>query len=399
MARSYHYGVIIAATGVLVAFAALGLGRFALGMLLPAMGKGLSLTYSEMGLISTANFVGYLLAVVASGRLYTTVGPRRLITFGLTLSALSMALVSRATSFWHVFPAYFATGIGSALANVPVMALVSTWFARSTRGRAAGFIVSGIGLGVVLTGIVIPRVNSSLGAEGWRAGWLILCLGAFLVALIAAVFLRNNPRELGLAPLGSDPAAAGAAYAHENPSWVLKILGLIYFFYGFTYVIYATFLVTALVKERGVSEATAGTYWMWVGIFSVFSGPLFGAVSDRIGRKRGLMTVYALQCAAYLLIAVKGPLVLAGGSAFLFGITAWAIPGIMAAAVGDYMGPEKAAAGFGTVTLIFGVGQITGPAAAGWLADATGGFPAGFILAAGMTAVAVFTTKFLPKAG
>jgi sugar phosphate permease len=222
-----------------VAFAALGLGRFALGMLLPAMGKGLSLTYSEMGLISTANFVGYLLAVVASGRLYTTVGPRRLISLGLILSALSMALVSRATSFWHVFPAYFATGIGSALANVPVMALVSTWFARSTRGRAAGFIVSGIGLGVVLTGIVIPRVNSSLGAEGWRAGWLILCLGAFIVALISAFFLRNNPRELGLAPMGTDPGAKGAAYAHENPSWVIKILGLIYFFYGFTYVIYA----------------------------------------------------------------------------------------------------------------------------------------------------------------
>ncbi|MCA1764697.1 MAG: YbfB/YjiJ family MFS transporter [Desulfobulbaceae bacterium] len=51
-----HYGWHIVWSSTLGIFSCLGLGRFALGMLLPAMGASLGLSYSQMGLISTANF-------------------------------------------------------------------------------------------------------------------------------------------------------------------------------------------------------------------------------------------------------------------------------------------------------------------------------------------------------
>lgn len=400
MRRPQHYGWGVVAAGVLVVMAAIGFSRFALGMILPAMGGGLGLSYSEMGFVSTGNFVGYLVAVAASGRLYARFGPRKLITTGLFACAASMAVVSRAAGFSQVLAAYVVTGFGSGLANVPIMALVSTWFRRSHRGRAAGFIVSGIGMGVVLTGWFIPQVNKYFGADGWRYNWLLLSVAALAVALLGAVFIRNRPADVGLEPLGEDPVvpqSAGSGALRSRPGKNVIILGLIYFFYGFTYVIYATFLVTTLVKEVGLSEASAGRFWMWVGIFSVFSGPIFGSVSDRVGRKAGLAIVYAFQVAAYLLVAAPHNLYLIGLSVFLFGITAWAIPGIMAASVGDYVGPEKAAAAFGTITLIFGVGQIAGPATAGVLADLAGGFSAAYLLAAVMAATAVFSTRLLPK--
>ena len=69
LTRSVHYGWYVVAAGTLCVFAGLGFGRFALGMLLPAMGASLKLTYSQMGLISTSNFVGYLLAVLVCGYL------------------------------------------------------------------------------------------------------------------------------------------------------------------------------------------------------------------------------------------------------------------------------------------------------------------------------------------
>jgi MFS family permease len=391
----------VVGVGVLVAMAAIGFSRFALGMILPAMGGGLGLSYSEMGFVSTGNFVGYLAAVAASGRLYARFGARKLIATGLFACAVSMAAVSQATGFSQVLVAYVLTGAGSGLANVPIMALVSTWFRRSLRGRAAGFIVSGIGMGVVLTGWFIPRVNAFFGTDGWRYNWRLLALAALTVAVIGALFIRNRPDEVGLTPLGEDPVPdknTGSRGFPSKPGKNVVILGLVYFFYGFTYVIYATFLVTTLVKEVGLSEASAGRFWMWVGIFSVFSGPIFGSVSDRVGRKAGLAIVYTFQAAAYLLIAAPHHLYLVGLSVFLFGITAWAIPGIMAASVGDYVGPEKAAAAFGTITLIFGVGQIAGPAIAGVLADLAGGFSAAYLLAAGMAAAAVFSTRLLPKA-
>jgi len=62
-----HYGWIIALTGMAVLFSCLGLGRFSLGMLLPSMGISLNLSYSQMGLIGTGNFVGYMISVILAG--------------------------------------------------------------------------------------------------------------------------------------------------------------------------------------------------------------------------------------------------------------------------------------------------------------------------------------------
>ena len=55
-------------------------------------------------------------------------------------------------------------------------------------------------------------------------------------------------------------------------------------------------------------------------------------------------------------------------SAILFGLSAWSIPAIMAAACGDALGPRLAPAALGFITLFFGIGQALGPAVAGAIA-------------------------------
>ncbi|MCW8952148.1 MAG: YbfB/YjiJ family MFS transporter, partial [Rhodospirillales bacterium] len=169
--------------------------------------------------------------------------------------------------------------------------------------------------------------------------------------------------------------------------------------FGFTYVIYATFIVTTLVQERDFPEATAGHFWAVVGFLSIFSGPLFGTLSDRLGRKEGLIIVFALQMTAYVLVAGGLPGVFLYLSIGLFGICAFSVPGIMAAAMGDYMGAHRAAAAFGTITFVFGIGQIAGPAVAGWMADVSGGFAGGFYLAAVLAATAIALSMFLRRPG
>ncbi len=396
----FHYGWIVVATGTLVVCACLGFGRFALGMLLPSMGAGLGLTYAQMGFISTANFVGYLVVVVVSGLLSRRLGTRKLVVAGLGLVGLSMIVVSRAHGFWGVLLPYIVTGFGSAAANVPIMGLVSHWFRRSMRGRAAGFIVIGSGLAIMVSGWLIPFVNARLESDGWRMSWLILggfCLG---VALLAMLLLRNDPRDKGLAPLGEDPPPEKIPVAGQNGGWARKVvlhLGLLYFLFGFTYVIYATFLVTTLVQERGFSEALAGQFWMWVGAFSLLSGPVFGTLSDRIGRRMALMIVFGLQGAAYLFVALPLPQVFLFVSIGLWGGVAWSIPSIMAAALGDFLGPAKAAAAFGTVTFFFGVGQILGPSLAGVLAEAASSFVSSFWLAAALAGLAILLAGRLEK--
>ena len=277
-------------------------------------------------------------------------------------------------------------------------------FAQKNRGKAAGFMAIGSGYAIIFAGFFIPFVNRAIGAEGWRTSWLALGGIVVVIAFLCLLLLRNEPSDLGLAIPGEidNTAAAGAvettnAKFNIYKSRAIYHLGAIYFLFGFTYVIYATFIVTTLVKERGLSEALAGNFWSVVGFLSLFSGPVFGSISDRLGRKAGMVIVFSIQFLAYLLVASGLPGIFLYLSIFSYGIVAWSIPAIMAAAMGDYAGPENAVKALGFITLSFGLGQITGPAIAGVLAQSAGSFSSSFYMAAAMAALAILLSALLKR--
>jgi MFS family permease len=394
-----HYAWVIVLCGTLTLFACLGLARFAYGMLLPAMRASLEFGYDRMGFISTANFVGYLAAVALAPTALRQLRPRWTVVGGLLLVSASLLGLSRSASFPAFLLLYGLTGLGGGFANIPMMVLVSHWFRRERRGRAAGLMILGNGAAIVCSGLLIPLLNQRLGAEGWRSGWLLLGLVSLAIALLVALLLRNDPAELGLEPLGSRaplPAAQLEAHPPAGGGGILLRLGLIYFLFGLTYMVFGTFIVASMVVELGFAEAKAGQFWAWIGLFSMGSGVGFGILSDRIGRKGGLMVAYALQSSAFLCAGAQWGswgLLLAVG---LFGSSLFAIPSIMAAAVGDYLGLAQAAAGFSLITLCFGVGQILGPGGAGLLAEASGSFSSAYLASGALAALAVVLASRLP---
>jgi MFS family permease len=399
----FHYGWLIVFTGTLGILACLGFGRFAFGMLLPSIGGSLNLTYSQMGLISTGNFLGYLSSALISGMIATRTGLRRLIFVSLMLVGFTMILSSLAHGFLYLLIMYTLTGIGSGAANIPIVSLVSSWFAKRLRGRAAGFIVAGSGFAIIFSGSFIPFMNEYIEAgEGWRSAWLILGLMVISIAFICLLLLRDNPSELGLKPAGYDEGSVKVSdEARLNQgiykNWIIYYLGIIYFFFGYTYVIYTTFIVTALVKEKGFTEAAAGNLWSLVGFLSIFSGPFSGLLSDKCGRKTALISVFTLQMLAYLFAAAFLPEIFLYVSIVFFGLVAWSIPAIMAATVADYTKSENTAAAFGLVTFIFGIGQIAGPAVAGYMAEASGSFSGSFYMASAFAAFAIFLSALLRR--
>ena len=146
-----------------------------------------------------------------------------------------------------------------------------------------------------------------------------------------------------------------------------------------------------------VSVNTAGNFWSWVGFLSLFSGPVFGTLSDYIGRAKTLAIVFTIQATAYFLVAATLPDFFLYASIFCYGIVAWSIPGIMAALVGDYVGPQHAAGVFGFITFIFAIGQVAGPAIAGYIAEKAHSFSGSFMMASAMAAIAVTLSLRLAK--
>ena len=271
------------------------------------------------------------------------------------------------------------------------MALLSAWFAPRRRGFAAGIGVSGSSLALILLGPLAPRVIAAGGASGWRLCWFLFGAFTLLLAVMSMLFLRNRPDELGLRPLGAEREESDAARAEGKlswgaiyRSWRIWHLGLVYVAFGFSYIIYMTFFVEALQSVGKYTPKEAGSLFMLMGWSSLLCGLIWGTLSDRIGRRYTLILLYLVHTVAFGIFALWPTPAGFAVSAILFGLSAWSIPAVMAAASVDLLGARLAPAGLGFITLFFGIGQAAGPYAAGALADAAGSLLPAFLLAAGV---------------
>jgi sugar phosphate permease len=399
-ARGLHYGWVVLIVGTLTVLGSLGFARFGYTMILPAMQSALGLSNTQTGALATGNFIGYLTLAVIGGFIASRYGPRRVIGVSMLLIGVTMILTGLVNSFQGALVWRVLTGVGSGGSNVPVMALLPAWFAARRRGLATGIAVGGSSLGLMITGPLVPRILDRFGDDGWRYSWFILGGLVVLLGLLAFALLRDRPEEKGLRPVAAEMSGEareqGGREAREQGgttaldwgrvyrSTAVWHLALVYIAFGFSYIIYATFFAKYLQAEGGYTKEAAGSLWAIVGWISIFCGLIWGTVSDLIGRKYGLALVYLVQAACYAVFALwRSP---AGymTSAILFGLTAWSIPGIVAATCGDYLGARMAPAALGFVTLFFGLGQAAGPSVAGAMADAMGSFGPAFLLAAGV---------------
>ena len=402
-----HYAWVIAFTGTLVLLISHGFGRMSYSILLPSMREALGLNYTQVGLIGTGNFIGYLGLSIVGGFLAARYGARKVIFIALIIMGISLFLTGLSNSFTAAFLMRLVTGMGTGGSYIPMMALPAAWFAASKRGLATGINTIGTGLGFSITGLVLPFLIVHYGASGWRYSWYLMGAIAFICSFICYIFLRDNPAEKGLSMYGEDGAQRAQEetqkfsiiktwlnIAREREVWKL---GCVYFMYGLSYIIYLTFFVAFLTKELGLSTKSAGGIFAITGFLCIFSGVVWGSISDVLGRRYGSMLAYIALAVSYLLPAFLHETIFLYASAILFGISMSSLPVIMAAAAGDALGAKLASAGLGVITVFFGVGQALGPALAGWIKDVTGTFTYAFMISAGISFVGALLSLTLKK--
>jgi len=392
-----YYSLIIIIICTIGVMGALGFARFGYTMILPEMKKGLELDDSQAGDLATGNMIGYLLLAITCGFLSSRFSPRLIITVFMFVISGSMFLTGLAPDFMVAMVGRILTGIGSGGTNVPIMGLVSAWFVSKRRGLAAGIAVSGSSFGLLLTGLIIPRIHEYYITGGWRFSWFYLGGLVFVIAIICMIFLRNRPDDKGISVIGTkgiienkntedqeslknkSVSSIKWSLVYKTPSiWNLAI---IYILFGFSYIIYATFFSRYLIWEAGFLEQEAGALWATLGAVSIISGFIWGSISDILGRKYGLALVFFLQSLCYLIFGLCKSMPGYYISAGLFALTAWSIPAIMAAAAGDIVGSRLAPAALGFITLFLGIGQALGPFIAGRIAVLNNSYTIAFIIA------------------
>lgn len=370
------YAKVLTAS-VLILFSSLGLGRFAFGMILPNMQSSLELSTTQAGFIGSANFVGYFIGIIFTSSLYSKYETYKLIPAALLFQASSLLAMTLCNHYLTVSFFYTFSGFFSALSTISIMVYISHVIPSSMKGKALGVVTMGNGLGIILSGQSVPFIESWFTSHAWQASWVFFALLVLAIALYVIKTLKlHDPKTQ------HNNTQKAYALFKEFTFWKIAIL---YWVFGITYVVYVTFFVTASLEKYHVSTYQSGLFWTILGVTSLASGPLFGALSDKIGGYKTLILIYVLQTISMLILVFMLPVQTLYISAFIFGLSAWCIPSIIALLSSIEYDKTRTAQVFSLVSLVFAVGQIIGPVAAGYMRDIFGSFNLVFLACAGLT--------------
>ena len=363
----------LALGGFLALAAGLGIGRFVYTPILPPMVEALGLSKSQAGLIASANFVGYLAgALLAALRLP---GSRRAwLLGGLAVNVLCLAAMGLTNSLTLFLLLRLMAGIASAFILIFASALVLDRLAVAGRSPLSAVHFAGVGGGIVVSAALVAALSD------WRIMWF----ASAAMALVASVGVWT------MVPAGRSAAtAATTTSSRSKPNARFLLLATAYGLFGFGYIITATFIVAMV---RGSPEIASLEAYIWV-VFGLAAVPSV-ALWTWLGQRFGVLAMFATAAIVEAIGVAASALwigaatvilssVLVGGT--LVGLTAL---GLVAAREGGGDPRGRIA----LMTAFFGVGQIVGPAFAGYAYDATGSFALpSWCAAAALVLAAVFS--------
>lgn len=362
------------AAGFITLVIAMGIGRFLYTPLLPLMLKEYGLRPDQAGLLASLNYVGYLVGAFSAGPLCHRFREYRVLAAGLVLSCITTAATGLFTDFYSVSAARLVAGVASALAFVAVSGLVLVLIARAGRENLAGLYYGGVGAGIAITGLTAPPVASAVAADGT---WIVFgIVSAVLAAVVLMLLWRHDEPE---------QRHAAAVKAPLPSTLPFKRLVVSYGLEGFGYIITGTFMVAA--ANATVGPAGARLAWIVAGCAALPSAFLWSTVARRFGRLKPLVAAYLLQSIGIILpAAVPGAIALVAG-AVLFGGTFMGIV-TLALSEGASYAPTARSRIVGYMTGIYGIGQIVGPALAGYVVAHTGRYHLAIAVAAGAVVAA-----------
>ncbi len=268
-----------------------------------------------LGHLSAAYFYGYAGMQIPVGLLLDRFGPRRLMTVAALVCAGGCVLFATGGSFATVITGRFLIGASAAFSLVGAMAVAGHWFPAN---RFAIF--SGLAMAMGMAGGVLGQAPLRLAIEAsdWRTTTLLLAAGGVAIAVAAWATVRDKWHGSG--GMAVALSGLGKVMRHRQTLLIaLTGLGTSAPLLAFAGLWGVPFLETAYGMSRTSAAGVTSAFFAGWGV----GAPLFGWLSDRIGRRRDpLLFALALKTVALAaLIYVPGlPLVALVALSFLVGL-------------------------------------------------------------------------------
>ncbi|MCA3561244.1 MAG: MFS transporter [Aestuariivirga sp.] len=376
-----------------------GFGLYLFPAMVEAIRSDIPFSYGVMGVMSGAVQAGFMVAALMAGFLTVRLGALPMILGSIAICVTGLGALAAAQSVLMIAILLTLLGGCAAAIWVPMVEVSKEIVPKQHQGKALGLMSSGTSYGIFVNSFLLTLL---LPAFGWRSLWIATCLIVGALAILG--FLRL--RRLGKREAPSDlPAAPGprtslAARLAALPKGLTATIIFMMFLNGLSCMPYQTYLSAYLQGEAGYTADTSAYVWRFIGIVGMFSGFAIGALADRITVRWGMFITYlvlAVSC-CLVVIAKQGagqlPVYLA---AVTFGISFYAIFGLVPAYISHMFGLGSAALVFAFGNIALGFGGIVGNMLGGVMKESTGSFQPVYLMMLGAALLSAIISWLMPS--
>ncbi len=369
-------------------------------LLLPIIGKELGLSYSQIGLIMTCQYIAGAVANIPGGVLVDTVGRKGvLMATSLFWVGFPYLLMGFTHSYLMLLGCVALVGFGNSLWHPTAIPTLARRFPERK-----GLVLSLHGMGGNVGDALAPIVVGALLAVlSWREVVILNVVPGVVIALLLFVFLgtlqlggskREASRDRGTQSLRDYFRGLPELFRNRG----LVLLSTSSAFRSMTQNALLTFLPVYLAYEMGYSPFWVGACMFALQAAGFAAAPVAGHLSDRMGRKSVMMTSMAMTAVVLVFMAIAGK-----SLAFVFfvavlGFFLYAVRPVMQAWLLETTPRNMGGTSIGVLFGAQALGSSIGPLLGGLVADGFG-LTATFHFLAGTIVLANLFILFMPRAG
>ena len=285
------------------------LPRVTPGVIRPQLMEAFHVHGLGFGALTAFFLYAYVPMQIPVGLLYDKFGARRIICVTAIVAGIGCLVFSSATMFYGAALGRFLTGLGGAFGFVGAMKLARDWFP----GQRFGFL-AGLTQALGMLGAAVGEGPISIAAEsvGWRQVFFSMGLSFFVLSVLVFFFTKDKKK------LSSADHSQSTAHTNSVLKGLLEVLKnkqawLNAGYLGCTYAPVMAFAeawgVSFLEASYHISMSTAAFSVGLVFIGWALGGPVMGAVSDYIGRRKPVMVMSSVAgIVIFLLVLYVGAL-------------------------------------------------------------------------------------------
>lgn len=353
-----------------------------LGTLAPFIKEEFSLSAVEIGFLISSLSIGSALSQIPAGLIVDFAGVRRMMSLALGAMGLLLALFSQVPSFPIALVVLLLHGIANGIITPSASKSIMDWFPFSGRATAMGIKQTGVNVGGILAGVLLPALAILF---TWRQS--LLAVG--LVEMAAAILVYRLLKESPVRAEGPREPLAWEKILHMAMRRDMLILGGIGFGFMASQFCFSTYLILFLTREMGYPILQAGSYFALSFLIGAAGRILWSLGSDYLlaGRRKG--TLFAITAILLLSSLTLGlisffpflsPLLLI--TVIAFGISGLGWNAIYLTIVGEAVNRESTGLATG-VCFVFGfLGSVLAPPIFGLLVDQTGTYGCAWLILA-----------------